>query len=175
VKLANIVYRLKQFGLATFSRPSVIQLQMARQLLSAPEYELFQQLQPSEQAHSLRVCSDLQAGGNTHPDLLRAALLHDIGKIRYPLRLWERVWIVLGGALFPKVSAGWAGGKQTFWRRPFTAKHRHAAWGAEIVEEIGSSPLTVRLIRRHEEQGIGDMKTIENELLAALQLADNQN
>jgi hypothetical protein len=64
-------------------------------------------MQESEQAHALRVLHALLEQGEEHPDLSVAALLHDVGKSRFPLKLWERVLIVLGQAFFPERAARW--------------------------------------------------------------------
>ena len=37
--------------------------------------------------------------GEENPDLLTAALLHDSGKTRTPLRIWERVVVVIVNAI----------------------------------------------------------------------------
>ena len=64
-------------------------------------------MQSSEQAHAVSVYRQLVAQGETSSDLLAAALLHDVGKSLSPLRLWERVLIVLARVFFrPNPGAG---------------------------------------------------------------------
>jgi hypothetical protein len=61
------------------------------------------------------------------------------------------------------------------WRRPFVVHARHPQAGAHWAEEAGCSPLTVALIRRHQDQSTGcsPLAVEEDQLLAALQAADN--
>jgi len=113
--------------------------------------ELFLRQQPAEQAHSLEVFFQLIEQGEDSPDLLAAALLHDAGKSRFPLRLWERAEVVIGKALFPAWVEKWGESGARGWKRPFVIAARHAQWGAEMADEAGASALTVRLIRRHQD------------------------
>ena len=50
-------------------------------------------------ASSCTACNVLRAvlaqGAHTPPDLAVAALLHDVGKTRYPLALWQKTLAVL--------------------------------------------------------------------------------
>ena len=90
------IYRAEQFWKALFAKPKDGELAWVKEILSQSQYELFQQMQLSEQAHAIQVYADLKAQGHLEHDLLVAALLHDAGKTKAPLRVWERVWIVLG-------------------------------------------------------------------------------
>ena len=111
-----------------------------------------------------------------HPDLLTAALLHDVGKSDHPLRLWERVVIVLGKKLFPNHVQAWGRGKPKGWARPFVVASEHPLWGAELSRDVGVSSLAVDLIREHQNEiPTGDENALKNRLLALLQFADHQN
>ncbi len=94
------------------------------------------------------------AAGHTDPDLLAAALLHDVGKIRTHFFLPEKVLVVLVKAGAPRLYRRWGSGPAGGWRRPFAVSVQHPAWGAEMVAAAGGSPLTVELIRRHAESPI---------------------
>jgi len=137
---------------------------------------LFLRLQPSEQTHALRVLQSLQKQGATHPDLLTAALLHDIGKIQVPLRVWERVLIVLIKRLAPKKAITWGNLKPGGWKRAFVVARQHPAWGAALAAQASTTELAMRLIQNHQEDlSGGDFDPLEHRLLTLLQEADNQN
>lgn len=167
-------YRARQFWLAMWARPKPEQLELARQILTPSQFKLFLQLHPSEIVHALSVCQKLKARGHDYKDLLVAALLHDIGKLKYPLRLWERVAVVLGDRFFPRWAARWATGPPRGWRRPFVVAANHPAWGAELAADVGVSPMAQMMIRCHQETALDGLGKKERSTLAALQAVDNK-
>ena len=177
MKITQAIYRARQFWLAWRARSlTEEELAPARSVLTANQMQLFTRLQPSEQIHALRVLQTVQGAGESDPDLLTAALLHDIGKARAPLRLWERVLIVLGKALFPGRAKTWGTGALDGWTRPFVIAEQHPAWGGDMAAEVGASPLAVSLIRRHQSASPSQAASPhENHLLKILQDADHQN
>jgi hypothetical protein len=142
--------------------------------------ELFGHMQSSEQAHSLLVFNQLLAQREMQEDLLGAALLHDVGKSRFPLRIWERVLIVLGKALVPERAADWGQGEPRGWKRPFVVAEKHPDWGAEMASAAGASPLAVSIIQRHQDvfdpaqRAHGGERSLEDQLLYKLQEIDNE-
>ena len=171
--LSRVLYRTRQFWGALWARPRPEQLDMARQHLTPAQFELFQQMQPSEMSHALTMVEGLVAQGNDDPDLLVAALLHDIGKARHPLRIWERVLIVLGQKVFPQRSARWGLGEPRGWRRPFVIAAQHPAWGAEMAAGVAVSPLVLEMIRCHQDEAPDYFGEEESDLFARLQAVDN--
>lgn len=172
-------YRIRQFFEALLASPSADDLERVQQTLNPGQAALFRQLQPSEQAHAVRVLRAVEAqchqkGSRVPPDLQVAALLHDVGKARYPLWLWERVLIVLGKALFPEAVGRWGLSEPRGWKRPFVIAAQHPAWGAEMAARQGASPRAVALIRRHQDH-IPHQNTEEDRLLAILQAVDDEN
>ncbi|HID54408.1 MAG TPA: HDIG domain-containing protein, partial [Anaerolineae bacterium] len=142
-------------------------------VLTEPQMALFNRFNFTDQWHSYRVMCALQAAGHDQPDLLTAALLHDIGKTKLPISVWERSWIVLGQMFLPGRAAAWGQAEAQGWRRPFVVKAQHPAWGAEMAEQVGCTPLTISLIRRHQDSLAGRPLTEEDELLQHLQWADD--
>jgi hypothetical protein len=132
-------------------------------------------MQPSEQAHALMVMRRLQAAGQIDPDLLTAALLHDVGKSLAPLSVWDRVGIVLFKRFHPVADkeAKRPGGRGV--RRALRVAAWHPAWGAELAAEAGAGPLTIELIRRHQDAFTPRPDFPVDELLRALQSADDEN
>ncbi len=88
---------------------------------------------------------------------------------------WERVLIVIGNKFSPKLVSWMGGGVPGGLRRAFVIAANHAAWGVELALEHGVPELAVSLIRRHEDKGALDLNNKEDQLLAALQAADDQN
>lgn len=174
--MRRALYRVGQFGRSLTGRLSREQLTRVESWLTPQLFELFCRLTPSEQVHAYRVRQTLAADGQTNPDLLIAALLHDIGKSKIPLAIWERVLIVLGFRFAPSHALRWGSRHENFprWAQPFTVAVHHPEWGAEMVQAAGGSELTVELIRQHQE-GKEREREKDKELLFALQEADNRN
>lgn len=141
--------------------------------LSAAEYALFLRMSRPEQHHHLRVLRHLQAAGQSHPALLRAALLHDVGKTRYPFPLPERILVVLAKTFLPRQFATWGQAAPQGWKRPFVISAQHPEWSAEIVAEVCSDPLTLELIRRHQAPLPQPSPSQADQLLLHLKAADD--
>jgi hypothetical protein len=184
----RLLYRARQFWQALGATPHPEDLELAASVLTAPQLALFQQMPASDQAHGLRVLRALHEGGERDADLLTAALLHDAGKGRCPLRPWERALIVVAGAVCPACLACWgstagegiegAPDGDYGWRRPFVVAVQHPAWGAEMAAAAGASPQVVVLILRHQERlhlSGSDSETIEDRHLRALQAVDDNS
>lgn len=170
----SLSYRVSQFWKALAAAPSQEDLLTAERLLSAELMNLFLRMQPGEQSHSMQVCLQLVKEGYESQDLLTAALLHDVGKSRHPLRAWERALIVIVRRLSPESIERWGNGKVHGWKRPFAVALQHPEWGAEMVRAVGASELTIRLIQRHQER-CQSYEGAENELLMVLQKVDNES
>jgi putative nucleotidyltransferase with HDIG domain len=168
MNLPQPFYRVYQFFFAIFAKPDPQGLANAQEILSPAEWAIFCQLQPSEQAHAIIV---LQKVATRAPEaslnLRKAALLHDVGKAKQPLHLWERVAIVLGQALFGKRTSNWTA-------RPFLIRSQHPSWGAEMATEAGSPAEVISLIRRHQDK-ITTPRNDEDKLLLILQSADDES
>jgi putative nucleotidyltransferase with HDIG domain len=121
-------------------------------ILTPTELQLFTQLSTADQRHALHVLRRFDAfvGEALHvtPAVAarRAALLHDIGKVRAPLGTVMRVVATVVG---PRTPA-------------FRRYHEHETIGVAMLEQAGSDPTTVMLLR-----GQGDAQ-----LVAALRRAD---
>jgi HD domain len=171
----RILYRSRQFWQVLSASPAPEQLALARTILSPSLLSIFYQMHPSEQAHSLRIAEQLIEQGETQPDLLTAALLHDSGKIHHPLHLWERVLIVLGKALFPRQAKQWGSHGTQGWRRAFAVAEQHGEWGANLADQAGASPLAVALIRRHQLALDRPAENLQDRLLVQLQRLDDES
>jgi len=133
---------------------------------------LFFNMPRAEQHHGVDIGRALERQGIDDGDLVGAALLHDVGKTIAPLRLWDRVVVVLVEAVAPRAAASWAvdGARDhvpTGLRRGFVVRRHHPAWGADLAAHAGASERTVNWIRRHH-----DPADPLDPLLLALQEAD---
>lgn len=174
--IKKIRYRVWQFWQSLKRAPGPVEWQAAQSVLSPAELTLFRQLAVPDQNHSFRVLQTLQGADSADQDLLKAALLHDIGKSLHPLRRWERIFAVLLGAFLPGVAVKWGNMEPRGLRRALVVIHQHPVWGAELLEEVGSSRRVIELVRYHEREEItGIMDQGGLELLHKLQEADNQN
>lgn len=119
----------------------------AAERLSAAEFRLFARLPAQERAHGVEVARRLLAHTpGARPELVRAALLHDVGKLGSPqFVLWRVVTHLLPEADLPPEPRlpGLAGARQ--------ARTHHAAYGAQLIRSVGGSEAVARLVARHHD------------------------
>lgn len=171
----GISYRASQTFRVLLAKPGSEDLALAEEHLLLPLGELFHQMSPADQVHGLRVLRSLLARGEGDPNLLAAALLHDVGKSQVRLRLWERILIVLVSWLAPGRVQLWGEGELTSWRRPFVIAVRHPAWGAEMIRQAGGTEELATLVLRHQEEPPPDPAREIDRLLIRLQEVDKLN
>jgi hypothetical protein len=198
--VSTLCYRVGQFLRALIARaPEEEEIEQAICLLTPEARALFCRQAVQDQRHGLAVYHTLRQAGHTDAQLLAAALLHDVGKAAAQLPPWQRAIIVLLNRLAPRLllclgreeSQGCVLSGSTerstersrrrlakvlpqSWRRPFIVHVHHPEVGARWAQEAGCSPLTVALIRRHQDR-ISNCQTEEDQLLVTLQAADNQS
>ena len=172
------MYRFRQFFNALTVRIDADDKQELARLLTPAQRDLFRKMAPNDQRHSISVCATLRQVGNDDPDLLAAALLHDVGKAAGRIWLWQRTLIVLLGRWAPEVLHWLARdsrqGTVPWWRKGFVINRLHPEISAGWAAEAGCSPTTVVLIRRHQEP-VERIESDQDRLLAALQRADGVN
>ena len=142
-------------------------------LLNEKEKQLFIHQSKADQKHSLRSVMRLVEieGPDAHPDLVVAAALHDVGKTQSQLG-------VLGRVVATCVSAICGLGRVHNWghKARGTMLHRisvyvtHPEIGARMLEEAGSSKLTVTWARDHHKTL--EESSLEKTLFATLAKAD---
>jgi hypothetical protein len=136
---------------------------------------LFFRMSDPDQSHSVRVFQTLVDQGEEDEDLLRAALLHDVGKSLAPLRPWQKALVVLTNRILPNQVLKWGQDTLDGWRKPFVVALQHPEWGAALVQQEGGSETLVTLIRYHQEHALPSIGKDVQERLERLQTADGMN
>ncbi len=175
--IRRIGYRMGQGLRATFAFARPLDNALAAATLSAAQLALFQRLRRAEQLHSLAVLRAISAQTATVPsDLAVAALLHDVGKVCYPVTVVQKTFAVLLRTLAParylQLSKG---DPKSPLARPFVVYERHAAWGAELAQAAGVSTTSEWLIAHHQEVASRWQGHPAHALLVRLQAADDTN
>jgi hypothetical protein len=168
------LYRVRQFRRALSDRPGKEDLEQVESVLTPPLFDLFTRMLPFEQAHAIRVMEDMAARGYDHPDVLTAALLHDVGKMKVPLRPWERAMAVLVKRLFPGLFNRWGQGEAKGLRKGIVVAACHADWGAELAAEKGANQRVAGLIRFHDAH-LAQFDGQDRLVLSILQNVDEAN
>jgi putative nucleotidyltransferase with HDIG domain len=182
VKQVRILYRVRQFWRTMFDKIDPHELERMAVILVPEQAALFSQLQQDEQKHAMLLVRKLTDQGDNQPDLLVAALLHDVGKLRYRMNPFERSLVVLVKAFLPMLARRWgslpldeAWDALPGWRKPFVLAAKHAEWGAAMARKSGVSHLTETLIREHHHPHVEGGSEVENDLLHKLWVVDNDS
>ena len=154
MSLASALYRSRQFFRSVGASLSAEDRAEVAQRLNAEQQRLFYAMTARDQRHCLDVFYALQRDGHQDPDLLMAALLHDVGK--GPVRLWHRVAYVLIRALSPRLLRRLASESGSGWRRALASFSEHSRRGAALVEATGAPEAVVCLVRLHSGDEIAD-------------------
>jgi putative nucleotidyltransferase with HDIG domain len=120
----------------------------AQRLLPPCEYALYARMDARDRLHACKVAKALQAEGEVSEVLLRAALLHDVGKSVHPYRAWERIAFHLFVPRGLPASPALQG-----FRRAQQVHVHHAAYGAALIREAGGDARVAELVARHHDPG----------------------
>lgn len=156
----SILRRLRQGVAALSSRPDPDIDRRLRALVSDErQWLLLARLSSFDRSHHLVVHDALVADGCRDGDVLRAALLHDIGKAdgRGRVRLLHRVIRVAAGRCCPRQLDRFARHDRGWLHHGVHLAVLHPALGADLARESGASERVCELIRRHEESSGEDV------------------
>jgi len=134
----------------------------------------FHSLPRDLQWHGVQVMRDLKRAGVDRSDVLAAGLLHDAGKAAGPSGPLVRTFIVLALHLAPDWSAR---RKEIDYRsargidRVLAIADQHPAIAADQAAACGCDPVTIDLIRYHQDAARG----MVDPLLQIFQQVDDEN
>ena len=160
-----MIYRLKQFIWAVFSKPDDEDIKFVYKYLDKREREYFFKLKPFQQKHSIKVAKNVLdecLKRNLYDIILiKASLLHDIGKIQGRYNFFTNSIIVLAQKTMPHLFEKFSNKKLIY------IYINHPEIGASYLK--GDNDYLVYLIRNHHNYSIkGDEK------LSLLQLSDSK-
>ncbi len=173
----EVMYRIQQAVRALFAFTQDVDTALTVRYLSSRQMVLFDNMRHSEQLHGLHVLQDVLAQDTDTPhDLAVAALLHDVGKSRYTLRVWQKTLAVLVEKLAPPLFRRWSREDgDSYWRRPFILKVHHPAWSATMLAATGASERAIWLVAHHQDDAGQWDNHPHVHLLKRLQKADDAN
>lgn len=142
--------RVKQFIRGMFARVTENDYTFIADYLTKPEFVLFKTMSRYDQKHALDVARYLAREGSETP-LVRAGLLHDIGKAECPeLTLVRRSVAVFLEWQAPREAVVLADKGQGKLARAMAVHRDHPALGAAKLENMGVEPYIVALVRCHQ-------------------------
>lgn len=175
----HAIYRVRQGldHLASRDRPEDDGL--AGQYLDPSEVALFAGMQPADRRHCAAVLRTLLAEGETEPDLLKAALLHDVGKADCGIGILHRTAAVVLRWIFGSVPTFLTWPSRRGLLRPFYVLENHPRLGACALARAGCAERVWRLTELHhtDPEAAGPLldATWIDRALRALQAADAIN
>jgi len=158
-------YRVGQFWRAVAGSGAALELGELGGLLSTEQQALFRTMSAVDQRHCVAVARSLTSHGYQQPDLLLAALFHDVGKSLATISVWERVAHVLLLRFAPGLVARLGSEQPGGLAHGLYVLAHHSDWGADLAERAGLPAGAVALMR-----GAGDAQ-----MLAALRQADDRH
>lgn len=149
-KLKNTLWRTLQAFVPRFAAADD---RFAARILLRAEYRLYKRMDVRDRAHACVVAKALlEAAPEASGALLRAALLHDVGKVSTAYRPLERILVSLyTPRSLPK--APLRGGLYGAWQR----RRHHGSYGARLIVAAGGDARVAELVARHH-QPAGDLE-----------------
>lgn len=162
------IYRIKQFYWSITAKIGAEDEKYIKAHLNEQEIALFNRLQIYEKKHSIKVASDIErlyeGEDNNKKMLIKAALIHDIGKIEKKLNLVDKSILVV----MNKVTHG--NMKKYMNLKKIDVYYNHADIGYNMLKKFGYDERLLYLIKNHHNDNI-----IGDKELDMLKKCDNMN
>lgn len=145
-RLGNTLWRTLMALFPVLARPDDA---FAMGMLTGAEYRLYRRLDRRDRAHACAVARLLLTlYPDASPELRRAALLHDIGKVNVRYNPWLRILVALYTpervASEPRFS-----GLRGAWQ----LKRHHDRYGAALIVSAGGDARVAEIVARHHRPG----------------------
>lgn len=165
-----MLHRIKQFYSALTAEVRSEENEFINHYLNEREQTLFFQMSVVDQRHALDVsylvvkALENRKKSECDRNLVKAALLHDIGKRNGELTLFDRILIVILEKFWPLQMTQWAskgrGGFITNRRHALFIAVHHSLRGAEFLQEIDCEQDIIDLVRDHHQPDSGDWRMV---------------
>lgn len=146
------LYRVKQFYWSITCKVNTEDENFIKNYMNEQEMFLFEKLPDYEKIHALKVAKDIKKtySGNEENKymLIKAALLHDIGKISYRLNPIYKSLMVI----FDSISRGSI--KKYSNIKKINVYYNHADMGYSMLKEYGYKERFLYLIKNHHNNNI---------------------
>jgi hypothetical protein len=172
------IYRFTQGVRALVAFTQSVDYTLPQQYLSPELLAVFKQMKRGEQLHSIRVLrAVLNQQAETPDDLAVAALMHDCGKVRYPLSVYGKSIAVALRKMVPPLYyyGSECDPRRAIWARPFIVATHHPLWSGEILTQLNASERAIWLATHHQETVAQWMEHPYGGLLWRLQRADDMH
>ncbi|AKL96263.1 HDIG domain-containing protein [Clostridium aceticum] len=151
-----MIYRIKQFFQGATAKIYDEDINFINKYLSTEEKNLFFQLRKGEQRHCLNVAYGCHQEEPNHLNLIKAALLHDIGKIGSNLTLINKSFVVILQKLSLKENI-----LPPFLKKALHYKNNHAEIGYQLLLHLGLDEQVLYLVRNHHVENIEGLKEMK--------------
>lgn len=163
-----IFYRIKQFYWAINSKLNDKDIKFLKSNLNSQELDLFFRLSVNEQKHSINVAYDVEKVCKVQnvnlKVILKASLLHDIGKCVKKLTIIDKSFIVI----LDKISKGRLKKFSNF--KKIYVYYNHGIIGYEMLKKYNYNDRILYLIKNHHNNEVK-----EDSELNILKMCDSRN
>lgn len=143
-----MIKRIRQFLLCIFSSLGSQDLEYIDKKLDNNIKYIFLKLSKYEKKHSILVARAVEKQFKNDPDLVKAALLHDIGKTKYHINIIQKSLLVL----FDLLTKGKL--KKITENKSINIFYNHGQMGYDILKDSGYNERILFIVKNHHNKNI---------------------